>query len=278
MTSHRDRMERLTGVPIRRRMIADLMVRSAGNGPPLILLHGGGGSWTHWIRAIGPLSRHFTIHAPDQPGMGESRRVPLDIPMNDYIDLLAACIEAICPAEAPFSVAGFSFGGLTAAAVAARLRERVRSLTMIGPGGFRQNEAFRLDLPAKDPGMSDADINDLHRRNMATLLIHDSALIDDTLVALQRHNIEHADFNGRKLGYGDHLTTYLPQVTCPTQLFLGEKDPLPNPSVAARAAHICDLSPQCQVHIVSGASHWANYEGADRINPLMIKFINEAWT
>ena len=47
-----------------------------GEGPPLALLHGGYGSWTHWIRNVIPLSRAFTVAAPDLPGLGESATPP----------------------------------------------------------------------------------------------------------------------------------------------------------------------------------------------------------
>ena len=47
-----------------------------GSGPPLALLHGGYGSWTHWIRNVLPLSRVFTVAAPDLPGLGESATPP----------------------------------------------------------------------------------------------------------------------------------------------------------------------------------------------------------
>ena len=45
--------------------------RCWGSGPPLVLLHGGYGSWMHWIRNVLPLSRQFTVIAPDMPGLGE---------------------------------------------------------------------------------------------------------------------------------------------------------------------------------------------------------------
>ncbi len=47
-----------------------------GAGPPLVLFHGGYGSWTHWIRNVLPLSRAFTVIAPDLPGLGESATPP----------------------------------------------------------------------------------------------------------------------------------------------------------------------------------------------------------
>ena len=42
-----------------------------GSGEPLVLFHGGSGSWTHWIRNIPELSRHYELWVPDIPGLGE---------------------------------------------------------------------------------------------------------------------------------------------------------------------------------------------------------------
>src|SRR5262249_18899096 len=47
-----------------------------GAGPPVVLLHGGSGSWTHWARNIMPLARHFTVWVPDLPGFGDSGLPP----------------------------------------------------------------------------------------------------------------------------------------------------------------------------------------------------------
>ena len=43
--------------------------RSWGSGRPILLLHGGAGSWRHWIRTLPALS-HRRVLAPDTPGLG----------------------------------------------------------------------------------------------------------------------------------------------------------------------------------------------------------------
>ena len=41
--------------------------------PPLVLFHGGSGSWTHWVRSIGPLlEAGHDVWAVDLPGFGDS--------------------------------------------------------------------------------------------------------------------------------------------------------------------------------------------------------------
>ncbi|MCZ8108255.1 MAG: alpha/beta fold hydrolase, partial [Burkholderiales bacterium] len=47
-----------------------------GEGPPLVLLHGGYGSWLHWIRTIPAFADRRTLHVPDLPGLGDSDEAP----------------------------------------------------------------------------------------------------------------------------------------------------------------------------------------------------------
>ena len=43
-------------------------------GAPLVLLHGGSGSWMHWIRNVEDLSRDFMVLVPDLPGLWRIRQ------------------------------------------------------------------------------------------------------------------------------------------------------------------------------------------------------------
>jgi pimeloyl-ACP methyl ester carboxylesterase len=49
-----------------------LAYRKGGDGPPLLLIHGWGGSSRHWLGAFANLAEHHTIYAIDLPGYGES--------------------------------------------------------------------------------------------------------------------------------------------------------------------------------------------------------------
>ena len=53
-----------------------LNVEERGSGEPLVLLHGGSGSWRHWARNVGPLARHRMVVCPDIPGLGDSAPPP----------------------------------------------------------------------------------------------------------------------------------------------------------------------------------------------------------
>ena len=69
--------------------------RAWGAGPPLVLLHGASGSWTHWIRNVLPLAERFRVLAPDMPGYGESDAPPEPHTADRLADLVTAGIDQI---------------------------------------------------------------------------------------------------------------------------------------------------------------------------------------
>src|SRR3546814_1894118 len=57
--------------------------------------HGGVGSRRHWVRNVQHLARHFTVHAIDLPGYGESDRVERNLAPADYLDLVFRGLERL---------------------------------------------------------------------------------------------------------------------------------------------------------------------------------------
>src|SRR6266508_1882634 len=85
----------------------------AGDGPPLVLLHGYVGDGpTTWRRQIEGLSDEFTVVAWDAPGAGRSSDPPESFGMAGYADCLAGFVERLGLGKP--HVAGLSFGGALA--------------------------------------------------------------------------------------------------------------------------------------------------------------------
>ncbi|MGI8519451.1 MAG: alpha/beta fold hydrolase [Actinomycetota bacterium] len=84
----------------------------AGDGPPLLLLHGYvGDGWTTWRRQIEGLSDEFTVLAW-APGVGQSSDPPETFGMAGYADCLAGFLDRLGLEKS--HVAGLSFGGALA--------------------------------------------------------------------------------------------------------------------------------------------------------------------
>src|SRR4051812_10923545 len=79
-----------------------------GRGPAVLLLHGGSGSWLHWLPTIPALAGHRTVWVPDLPGMGESDMPPEPPAFDSYADVLEHGFRTLT--NEPADVVGFSFG------------------------------------------------------------------------------------------------------------------------------------------------------------------------
>src|ERR1700733_5909011 len=89
-----------------------------GDGPVLVLFHGGAGSWRHWAHNIDVLSREYRLLVPDLPGLGESAFPPAGDDAAQVAAIVAAGIDTVLGTDAWYDVAGFSFGGTRGGGVA----------------------------------------------------------------------------------------------------------------------------------------------------------------
>ena len=104
-----------------------------GSGAPLVLLHGGAGSWRHWIRTIERFRGERMVVAPDLPGLGESADVP-DGAADGGAAIVADGLAELLGDTARADLVGFSFGGAIGGMAAGP--RPVRSLTLVGSGGL----------------------------------------------------------------------------------------------------------------------------------------------
>lgn len=110
--------------------------RAWGAGKPLVLLHGGHGSWRHWIRTIPALAKQFRLIVPDLPGLGDSDELSESPLPEDIADTVRNGLNQIMPTNAPYDVVGFSFGALIGGHMAAKMGADIRSLTLVGAGAL----------------------------------------------------------------------------------------------------------------------------------------------
>src|SRR4051812_3985411 len=116
-----------------------------GAGRAVVLLHGGSGSWTHWIRNVEALAAAgWRVLVPDLPGFGDSQAAPDAIDAPDLVEPVAHGIREIA-GGAGCPVVGFSFGGLTAVLTAAAVPGVMSRLVLVGtPGLGLRNKRLAL--------------------------------------------------------------------------------------------------------------------------------------
>jgi len=105
--------------------------------PPLVLLHGGHGNWMHWVRNIEALAEERAVWVPDMPGYGDSDA--LDEGSFDILveRLMAGIAQLPGAGKQGVDLAGFSFGGLVAAHLAARAAAASAACTTTPPCSAR---------------------------------------------------------------------------------------------------------------------------------------------
>ena len=181
-----------------------------GSGRPLVLLHGGTGSWMHWVRNIENLSRDFSLLVPDLPGSGESDNPEPPITAARIGDTLAQGIAAILGPEADFAIAGFSMGGLLAGYVARAAGARARCLVLVGASGTQAARAPMEPLQSWRRLPTDEEKIAAHRRNLGILMIHDPGKIDELAVFAQKSNAERSRVRGKHVSNTGALAQCLP--------------------------------------------------------------------
>jgi 2-hydroxy-6-oxonona-2,4-dienedioate hydrolase len=239
-----------------------------GGGPPLVLLHGGYGSWTHWIRNVLVLARRFTVIAPDLPGLGESATPPEPHTAEDLAAIVVKGLEIVVSNDTAPHIAGFSFGGVLGGHVAAQLGDRLRALTVVGSNGLglvRQPTALER-VPA---GVSPEEALAVHRHNLGALMIADPAKIDELAVYIQSQNAPRGRVRSRRFSRTDTLARALPFVKARLDGIWGERDATAYPYVDERAQVLRRFQPGARFEVIAGAGHWVQYEAADRFNPVL---------
>jgi pimeloyl-ACP methyl ester carboxylesterase len=99
----------------------------AGQGEPLVLLHGVPKSWYYWHRIIPILSEHFTVIAPDIRGFGDSFRPQSGYDMETVSEDIVQLVDYL--GYDKFGIVGEDWGACFAFAVAARYPDRVTKLS-----------------------------------------------------------------------------------------------------------------------------------------------------
>ncbi len=193
----------------------------AGNARPLLLIHGGFGSWTHWVANIEALSKRFNVWTVDLPGLGSSGDLPRPWSTAGITERVLAGWRALQSAEQQLDIAGFSFGGIIAGQLAAALGSQCRRCILIGASGFGplHVQADLLPPPALD---AEADVAEaIHRENLSRLMLHDPAKIDALAVHIHADNLARHRLRSRGMAGSNDLAETLDEYPGASGRYLG---------------------------------------------------------
>lgn len=231
------------------------------DGAPLVLLHGFGGSGHSFDTITEDLGAHARIILPDLPGHGASAGVGGSRHPRAAAKAVLATLDRIgCDT---FHLGGFSMGGAVACLIAMMAPERLRSLTLLAPGGFgteiaaaalRDFAAARGEAELRDalgamfaPGaeIADAEVEVLERERRDPAIAAELPAIAEMITP-----------EGRQ---GEIPRAGMAAITCPVRIVWGTADPV-LPVEQSR-----DLPPGFQLTLVDGAGHMLTHEAREAV-------------
>jgi 4,5:9,10-diseco-3-hydroxy-5,9,17-trioxoandrosta-1(10),2-diene-4-oate hydrolase len=258
----------------------------AGDGPPVVMLHGGGpgaSAWGNFGRNLPVFAEHYRTLLVDQPGFGDSDRP--EITTQYFIfsaDALLGLLDKLGIERA--HLVGNSLGGGTAVRFALRHPDRAGRLVLMAPGGLNLNvfspdptEGIkRLYAFAAPPGPSKEKLADFLRT-----LVFDPSMITDELVderlqhasapeSLRAMASMGASFTRPETFEEGLLWREVYRLRQRVLLIWGREDRV-NPLDGALAA--LKLIPRAELHVFGRCGHWAQLERFDEFNRLTMDFL-----
>lgn len=249
--------------------------RRAGEGPPLVLLHGILSDSRAWSRQLGDLADEFTVVAWDAPGAGQSSDPSSSFGATDYADCLSAFIETLGLEQA--HVVGLSWGGVLAQELYRRHPERIRSLvladTYAGWRGSLPAEvcAERLESCLRESELPAAEFVPAWIPGLLSEAASQSLLDEVSAVMSDFHP---AGYRQMALALAETDTRdLLPTIRVPTLLIWGAADQRSPLDVAEQMR---DAIPRSRLVVIPAAGHESNVEQPARFNAAVRDFCGSA--
>jgi 3-oxoadipate enol-lactonase len=253
------------------RYVERIAVEIDGDGEPVVMIHGLGGTTNTWTPLLGAFVRHKRVRL-DLPGSGRSSRVEGPLSIQKFVQATLTAMAAAGIAKA--HVIAHSMGTIVAAHLAAAEPRTVRSLALFGPllappdparGAIRARGAAAMAQgmqPVADALVQSATSSETKAKRPAAI-----AFVRESLMA------QDPDGYARSCeALADAQPADTSKIECPTLLVTGDEDAVAPPqSVRMMAAKI----PGSRVEVLRGCGHWTPIEKPDECIALLQRFYKE---
>jgi pimeloyl-ACP methyl ester carboxylesterase len=204
----------------------------AGEGQPLVWLHGGFGLYP----SVGTdlLADSFRVVAIELPGFGSSVQLDSARTFDELSEQVADAIQAL--GFSTYFLHGTSFGGAVALHIALNHPDRVTRLILESPAAFRP------------PGWTPPDLETIRRGLFRHPERARRAQIDPEVMQRQREFVNRLSLTLDREALGGRLR----DLTVPTLVIFGDADTL---TPADLAPLYCEHAPDCRLVVIRDAAH-----------------------
>ncbi len=254
-------------MPLARVGEIELSYERSGSGPPLLMIMGMSGTFSHWDAAfLDDLRRDFDTIVYDHRGVGSSTRLEEPVTTAELAQDAAGLLDAL--QIEPAHVLGISLGGMVAQELALAHPERIRTLTLGctccgGEGSVRASEDVRRrQVEARASGDRESAIRASWEANVSPSFAADpDAWARFLEVGLRRRVALAVIMEQLRAGAEHDTSARLPQIELPTLVLHGTLDevfPVQN------ARMIAGLIGGARLEIFDGVGHLFYWERSAR--------------
>jgi pimeloyl-ACP methyl ester carboxylesterase len=231
-----------------------------GEGEPLLLLHGNGGSIENFFLQIPEFSKYFKVIAVDSRAQGRSTDSDKEISYSLMASDMAALIDKLNLGSV--SVVGWSDGGIIGIELAYAYPDKIKKLVTIGANYSTKNYEANNDHIRMD--------------SQDTLVIRSRKIAEKYKNTLERlsPNPEKIPEIRRKLKdlmekHPNFTERQLEKIKTPTLVIVGDHDIISLDHTVSLFASL----PHAELFVVPGATHIAPVEQPDLLNTVIVRFL-----
>ncbi len=258
-----------------------LNVLTAGDGPPLLLLHGFTGSARMWSAQVDAWSPGFRVIAPDLLGHAGSEAPddPTSYALERQAQTLADLLALL--AAAPATVVGYSMGARLALVLALEHPASVARLVLESPSAGIADQADRAARRQSDEHLADDIERDgveafVARWETMPIFASHADLPADVQAQQRAERRRHsavglaASLRGAGQGAMSPIHDRLALITAPTLVLAGARDK----SGLERARAVAGGIPGARLEVIDSAGHTPHLEAPD----VFVRLTNEFLT
>jgi pimeloyl-ACP methyl ester carboxylesterase len=273
-------------IPIKTVLVHDQRIAylDVGTGPPVILIHGFGGSMWNWEHQQHALSQHFRVLTLDLLGAGLSDKPEIDYRPDQMLDFFVGFMDAVKISQA--TLVGNSMGAGLAIGMALARPTRVAKLILVD--GLPQHvlekltspsirRALETNAPSWLVSIGNWLFGGLMMKSVLQEIVHDPALLTPAVIERSNRNRQRLGIIKPIMAFRDNLPLWesefaarIGAIMHPTLVIWGEDDRVFSIAVGEELHQTIKGS---QFTRIPNAGHIPQWEQPDLVNQSLIAFI-----
>jgi 3-oxoadipate enol-lactonase len=251
------------------RFLGRMCIEIDGQGEPLVMIHGLGGTSNTFTPVIEGIARQMQVIRPDLPGCGRSPTSGR-LSIEEFADTVVKALAALGVGRANF--AGHSMGTIICFHIALRNPRLVKSLALVGPL-LAPADAGRQGLRDRAATARSQGMQPIADAIVQTSTAGTTRRERPVVVALIREMLMRQDAEGYARACEALADATAPEVSpikCPALLLTGDEDPI---ATATGARAIGGRMSGASTRVLGKCGHWATFERPEETASALEEFL-----